>query len=279
MIATRCVAAFGATAVGTLMFLALPAAAQDAARAASSQGTIHACVDDKSGAVRIVKDDDDCRSKEHAVSWNRRGPAGPAGAVGPAGPIGPNGATGARGPQGPIGPDGLIGPQGPQGPQGPPGDSCTGTPGGGVHVIGQLTLKFGSGTETHSDALSVKLGAKATASGGSGSGGGAGKTEFDDVEVEKAVDSNSTRLLMACALGDHLPSATIDVFSPGTTIPFLTYELDDVLITSFDNAPEDASPIPLEKVSLNYGRITVTFTPDTGPPVTFCFDRKQNKKC
>src|SRR5262245_50208422 len=89
MIATRCVAGFGATAVGTLMFVALPGAAQDAARAASSQGTIHACVDDKSGAVRIVKDDDDCRSKEHAVSWNRRGPAGPAGAVGPAGPIGP----------------------------------------------------------------------------------------------------------------------------------------------------------------------------------------------
>jgi type VI secretion system Hcp family effector len=274
MIATRCVAAFGATAVGALVLFTLPSAAQDAPRAAaSSQGTIHACVDNKSGEVRIVKDDDDCRSKEHAVSWNRRGPAGPGG---PPGPIGATGATGATGPQGPIGHDGPIGPQGPPGPS---GDACTGTPGGGVHVIGQLTLKFGSGTETHSDALSVKLGAKATVSTGTGGGGGAGKTEFDDVEVEKTVDVNSTRLLMACALGEHLPSATIDVFSPGTTIPFLTYELEDVLITSFDNAPEDASPIPLEKVSLNYGRIRVTFTPDTGPPETFCFDRKQNKRC
>src|SRR5262245_50066949 len=160
MTATRCVAAFGAVAVGTLAFYALAAAAQNTARAASSQGTIQACVDDKSGAVRIVKDDDDCRSKEHAVSWNRRGPAGP---VGPAGPIGPTGATGERGPRGPIGLDGPIGPQGPQGPQGPAGDSCTGTPGGGVHVIGQLTLKFDTATETHSDALSVKLGANATA--------------------------------------------------------------------------------------------------------------------
>src|SRR5262249_62433555 len=79
MIATRCVAAFGATAVGTLVFFALPAAAQDAARAASSQGTIHACVGDKSGAVRIVNDGDDCRSREHAESGTRLGPARAAG--------------------------------------------------------------------------------------------------------------------------------------------------------------------------------------------------------
>src|SRR5262249_49727039 len=200
MIATRCVAAFGATAVGTLVFFALPAAAQDAARAASSQGTIHACVDDKSGAVRIVNDGDDCRSKEHAVSWNRRGPAGPAGAVGPAGPIGPTGAAGERGAPGPGGHEGPVRPQRPPGAPGAAGDSCTGTPGGGIHVIGQLTLKFDTATETHSDALSVKLGAKATAP--TSGGGGAGKTVFDDVEVEKGVDINSTRLLMACALGE-----------------------------------------------------------------------------
>src|SRR5262249_7521557 len=111
MIATRCVAAFGAMAVGTLVFFVVPAAAQDAARAASTRGPTHAGVDDKWGAGRIVKDDDDCRSKEHAVSWNRRGPMGPVGPVGPAGPIGPAGATGERGPRGPIGPDGPIGPQ------------------------------------------------------------------------------------------------------------------------------------------------------------------------
>src|SRR5262249_54172580 len=150
MIATRCVAAFGATAVGTLVFFALPAAAQDAARAPSSQGAIHACVDDKPGpGGRLVKEGDDCGARERAVSWSRRGPAGPAGAVGPAGPIGPTGATGERGPRGPIGHDGPIGPQGPQGPQGPAGDSCTGTPGGGGPGVRQLTPEVATATQSH----------------------------------------------------------------------------------------------------------------------------------
>jgi type VI secretion system Hcp family effector len=279
MAATRCVAVFGVSTVCALLLAVSVDSAQEASPpAAKNPGTIRACVHDKTGAVRIVDDADECRSHEHLVSWNRKGPAGPQGPIGPAGPIGPQGGVGATGAQGPIGPEGPIGPQGPQGIQGPPGDACSGPPAPGTHVIGQITLDFGT-TETHSDVLSVKLAAKTTVPAGGGGGGGAGKTEFDDVEVLKAVDINSTRLLMACATGEHLRSATIDVFSPGTTTPFFTYELADVLITSFDNSPQVSSAIPLEQVSLNYGKITVTFTPDTGPPVTFCFDRKANKKC
>jgi Type VI secretion system effector, Hcp/Collagen triple helix repeat (20 copies) len=219
MAARRCVAVSGVSTVCALLLAASAHSAQEASPpAAKNPGTIRACVHDKTGAVRIVDDADECRSHEHLVSWNRKGPAGPQGPIGPAGPIGPQGGVGATGAQGPIGPEGPIGPQGPQGIQGPPGDACSGPPAPGTHVIGQITLDFGT-TETHSDVLSVKLAAKTTVPAGGGGGGGAGKTEFDDVEVLKAVDINSTRLLMACATGEHLRSATIDVFSPGTTTP------------------------------------------------------------
>ena len=73
--------------------------------------------------------------------------------------------------------------------------------------------------------------------------------------------------------------ATISVYSPGTTMPFLVYELEDVQVTSFNNSPQGNSSVPLEEVALNYSKITVTFTPPGGSPVSFCFDRKKSQEC
>ena len=88
---------------------------------------IFACVNNNSGAVRIVAQAAACRTPESLVTWNvvgpqgPPGPAGPAGALGPPGPQGPAGALGPPGPQGPAGPAGALGPPGPQGPAGPQG--------------------------------------------------------------------------------------------------------------------------------------------------------------
>lgn len=49
------------------------------ADAAGKSGTIHGCVG-KKGALRVVKSASKCTAHEHALSWNKRGPAGPAGA-------------------------------------------------------------------------------------------------------------------------------------------------------------------------------------------------------
>jgi type VI secretion system Hcp family effector len=237
----------------------------------SDHGVIRACVSDKTGDLRIVDDADDCHAREHLVTWNRTGPVGPMGPQGLIGPTGPQGLQGLRGLQG------ETGATGPQGPQGPAGEACS-VPAPGSQVIG--TIEFtANGTVMTSDILFVTLAAQATGAVGGGGGGGVGKTEFDDIHFRKMVDASSTRFLMACALGEHLPTATITVHSPGTTMPFLTYELEDVLVTSFNNSPQGNSSVPLEEISLDYGKITVTFTPPGGSPVSFCFDRKLNKKC
>jgi hypothetical protein len=49
--------------------------------------TIHGCVKQKSGKLRIVGDPGQCTDKEAAVSWNSEGPQGPQGECGPA-PLG-----------------------------------------------------------------------------------------------------------------------------------------------------------------------------------------------
>lgn len=62
--------------------------------------TIHACVHDRTGDVRIVDDAEGCKQQEAPVSWNTEGPPGPPGPEGPEGP---------QGPEGPPGQDGVLG--------------------------------------------------------------------------------------------------------------------------------------------------------------------------
>jgi hypothetical protein len=94
--------------------------------ATQTTSTIHACVKDESGQVRIVAAGSSCLASETATSWNVVGPAGVKGDTGdpgPAGPQGPAGADGAPGANGAPGADGEDGADGPQGPEGPRGET------------------------------------------------------------------------------------------------------------------------------------------------------------
>lgn len=90
--------------------LALALIAGDAATAQT--GVINACVQQSTGALRIVNEGDECGKNWSPLSWNEQGPAGPAGAPGAdgaAGAAGADGADGATGPTGPAGPAGTTG--------------------------------------------------------------------------------------------------------------------------------------------------------------------------
>ena len=100
----------------------------------SPEVTIRACVDNRSGAARIVAGTDACRNNETALQWNQTGPQGPQGIQGPQGE---RGQVGPAGPTGPIGPTGALGPPGPTGPTGPAGPAGAGT----VHNV---TVSFGN---------------------------------------------------------------------------------------------------------------------------------------
>ena len=140
-----------------LVVLAFAAAVAGAALAATggrghaSSETITACASKSSGRLRIVSAKTVCRSSEHRLTWNVRGPQGVPGAAGPEGPAGPPGAqgpqgqAGERGPQGEPGPQGAqgeVGPAGPAGAQGPPGEQGPagpqGQPGRGLESFDEL---------------------------------------------------------------------------------------------------------------------------------------------
>jgi hypothetical protein len=91
------------------IFLALGGGAY-ALTTVSSQGVITACVNKKTGAVRVVRKR--CKKSERKVFWNaggRPGLPGPAGSRGPAGLPGSPGAPGTAGASGGIGATGPAG--------------------------------------------------------------------------------------------------------------------------------------------------------------------------
>lgn len=105
--------------------------------AAGTRGVIRACVQRKTGMLRIPRTGE-CRRNERPIlllqgsvsipgipgECGPQGEPGVPGQPGPpgvCGPPGPQGGTGPEGPPGPAGPQGVPGPSGPAGPQGVPG--------------------------------------------------------------------------------------------------------------------------------------------------------------
>lgn len=76
-------ARLGVVLLGASLFIAGGAVAFASTRHAA---TLTACVHNTTGAMRLVASAGSCRSTEHAVTWNKRGPIGRTGPQGPAGP-------------------------------------------------------------------------------------------------------------------------------------------------------------------------------------------------
>lgn len=114
---------------------------------------VHACVDNKSKAVRIVGINGTCRSFETAKHWNIVGPQGltgdkgdkgDAGVTGADGDKGDTGLTGAPGQDGAVGAKGDVGDIGQIGLKGDQGDpGVRGTMGPKVSLLSPLHRLYG----------------------------------------------------------------------------------------------------------------------------------------
>ena len=174
---------------------ALPLAAQEGQPQVT---TYYACINNSTGAIRIVSKSTESMSAEHKINWNQVGPQGIQG------PKGPQGAQGPQGPQGAQGPQGPQGPTGPQGPQGPPGISVgysatsgigsfplnpngvvfaqTAAVGTGTYYVSSSTLLYvASGDSAYCYTSTVNNGGNYQSVGGSSLGGGYQQASTTDV--------------------------------------------------------------------------------------------------
>lgn len=105
--------------------------------------------------------------------------------------------------------------------------------------------------------LSFSWGMSNSGTAASGSGSGSGKVSLSDFSILKSFDRSSPLLMDAVVRGRHLPSVILSLVKAGSTQPFLTYEFDDVLISSISDSGSDE--IPTESVSFAMARVIVTY--------------------
>ncbi len=98
-------------------------------------------------------------------------------------------------------------------------------------------------------------------SGGYGGGSGVGKVNVNDVSIMKKVDKASADLIRFCAQGKHIDSGKIHVRKAGGDSPleYLTYEMNEVFVTSVQQSDSAGADVAQELISLNFSKIKVTY--------------------
>lgn len=148
-------------------------------------------------------------------------------------------------------------------------------------------IKGESTDDKHKDwmeILSFGWGVSQTASASTSSTGGgtSARADFQDLTITKTMDSASPLLFKACAKGDHIKEATLELCrSGGDKLKYMEYKLTDVVISSVSAGGGGGEPT--ESVSLNYGKIEQTYTKQkrsdgtAAGNVTAGWDLKANK--
>jgi type VI secretion system secreted protein Hcp len=112
---------------------------------------------------------------------------------------------------------------------------------------------------------SFTMGAMNPATIGSATGGsGGGKVSLSPISLIKKTDSSSPILFQNCCSGVHSPSGTLVLNKAGgaASVKYLQYDLKEVFIESISwSGSSGGDDSPTESVSLAYGSINVTYTP------------------
>jgi type VI secretion system secreted protein Hcp len=112
--------------------------------------------------------------------------------------------------------------------------------------------------------LSYSFGASNPQTGSIGGGGGAGKVSFSDLNLMKSVDASSVQLLLDCAQGRHLRTATFTAqWGTGSAGAKVVFELEDVNVQSIQQSGSGGTAAT-ESLSLGYAKIRWTFTDANG---------------
>ncbi len=132
-----------------------------------------------------------------------------------------------------------------------------------------------------------------------GGGGGAGKVRMNNFEFQSRVGKASPKLMLACATGQHIPSAKLTCRKAGGgQQEFYTITLTDVLVSSYrigtgqndTNGNDPAADshggydegTPVDCVGLNFAKIQTEYRPQKEDgsldnPIKVGYSLKENK--
>ena len=104
--------------------------------------------------------------------------------------------------------------------------------------------------------MSWSFGATQSGSMHSGGGGGTGKVAMQDLSITKIMCKASPKLMLACANGEHITKATLVARKAGKEQQeYYKIVLTDVLVSSYNTSGHSQSGLPMDQISLNFGKI------------------------
>lgn len=112
---------------------------------------------------------------------------------------------------------------------------------------------------------------------------GAGKVAFQDLHFTASTGKASPKLMLACASGKHIATATLTCRKAGgTQQEFLVVKLKDIVVSSYQTGGSAGDEIgPTDQISLNFASVEYQYNQvdDRGQvlPIVTGYDLKQNK--
>lgn len=134
------------------------------------------------------------------------------------------------------------------------------------------------------DVVSFSWGASQPGTFGHGSGGTAGKVQMSDFSFTMTSNKATTALLNACATGQHIKSAILYCRkSTGKKQDdYMIWTMQPIIVASYQTGGSSGAEVPVDSVSLNFGKIKVEYkiqTDDKGTLATggsFGWDLEKN---
>jgi type VI secretion system secreted protein Hcp len=80
-----------------------------------------------------------------------------------------------------------------------------------------------------------------------------------DFSFQKNSDHLSSKLFLACAKGTNFPSVWVELYKTNANIPYLTYKMSDVIVTSFQSSKSGSQGNTIEAIQLNFGALKVEY--------------------
>ena len=90
-----------------------------------------------------------------------------------------------------------------------------------------------------------------------------GETSLGDITFTRQLDKSSPKLMEACALGKFNKQVIVEFTTMigGKTETYLKWTLENVVFTGYSiHGNSSGEPLPSEQVSMNYSKITYTYT-------------------
>jgi type VI secretion system secreted protein Hcp len=94
-----------------------------------------------------------------------------------------------------------------------------------------------------------------------GGGAGTGKANFQDLSVTKYVDLASTPLMLSCAQGKHVTTATLTCRKAGGENPleYLIITMTEVMVSNIQHGGSSGDERTTEMITLNFEKLEVKY--------------------